>query len=50
MNKTIIKEILIRGSKGETGDTVNDTTAPINAIFYYDETLDTPTGYEDYEE
>lgn len=50
MNNTIIKEILISGNKGDTGDASIDTTAPINALFYFDENVDAPTGYEDFQE
>lgn len=50
MLNIIVKTILIRGDKGDTGSTGGDTTAPRNALFYFDETTDAPEGYEDYEE
>ena len=44
--KTYKKTILLKGSKGDTGENENDTTAPIGAMFYIDDDAEIPEGYE----
>ena len=49
-NSKIKKIILIKGDKGEKGDTVRDDTIPINGLLYIDDEQAIPEGYESYTE
>lgn len=49
-NSVIEKVILLKGEKGEKGDTDGDITAPLNAIVKVVDNATIPAGYELYEE